>query len=174
VTGELDEAEDAYRRSLETFREFGDRRCIASALRNLGTVARLRRQVDRAGDLVGQSLAIRVEIADQAGIAECLAALGGIAIDAGRPTHGTRLLGAARSLCDRIGFVPWMGDVETWAADSATAGATLGSASFDQEFLAGHGMSTEAAVRLGSEGCADDRPDEQLALAGAIAATIVR
>jgi uncharacterized protein YjbI with pentapeptide repeats len=125
LRGDDARARDRYETSLVTLREHGDRRCIASTLASLAAVLLRRAKPDRAdlgladlgpadlgladlgladlglADLglareqLLESLSIRRDVGDQAGVAECLEGYAAVALATGDAEGAARVLGAA-------------------------------------------------------------------------------
>jgi len=81
--GELDAAQDWYRKSLDIKDELGDRPGIARSYHQLGRVAQLRGELGTAQDWYRKSLAINEELGNRPGIARSYHQLGMVAEDRG-------------------------------------------------------------------------------------------
>jgi tetratricopeptide (TPR) repeat protein len=82
--GELDEAEDWYRKSLAIKEELGDRPGLLVSYHELGVTAQSRGRLDEAEDWYRRSLAINEELGDRAGMLVSYHQLGNAAKDRGR------------------------------------------------------------------------------------------
>ena len=96
----------------------GTRRCTASTFKNLAVIAARRGEHPRSADLFHRSLLLRLELGDEAGLAECLDGLAGVWAAGGRHAHAVALLAASASLRERTGALPF-------AAEAAVADAVL-------------------------------------------------
>jgi len=81
--GEPEQAAPLVERSLEVFRERGERHRVASALNSLGTVKRSLGDLESARSLLEESIAVRRELGDEAGTAGALSNLGIVAFEQG-------------------------------------------------------------------------------------------
>ena len=77
--GQLDDAEDWYRKSLAIEEELGDRPGMAGSYHQLGTTAQARGQLDDAEDWYRKSLAIKEELGNRPGMASSYHQLGSTA-----------------------------------------------------------------------------------------------
>jgi hypothetical protein len=111
-------------------------RCVASTLMNLGHVAIHRGEVDDAAGLFAQSLGLRRDLGDQAGIAECLEAFAAV-IEGHDQAGAVRLLGAAEALRDATGAARASSDDQDHAARMETLRGELGAPSFDARWAEG-------------------------------------
>ena len=93
-----------------------------------------------------ESLALRRELGERLGIAECLEGLATVAAGTGQPERAARLLGAAEALREAIGApLPPVDRPDHDDDDSATR-AALGEAAFAAAWAAGRALTVEQAV----------------------------
>lgn len=98
LTGKYEEARSMYIDCLRVFEEIGDRRCVASSLKNLGLVAwHLGRYEDAAGSLIA-AFERRRALRDDAGIPETLEGLAFVAEHAADHDLAVALLGVVSRL----------------------------------------------------------------------------
>ena len=102
AVGDLGGANQAYQASLVDLRRQGDRRCVASTLYNLGELA-LTEKDPGAGAYLSQSLTLRRELGDRAGVAECLEALAVLTERDGDGPAAVRLLAQGAAIRARTG-----------------------------------------------------------------------
>jgi predicted ATPase/DNA-binding SARP family transcriptional activator len=101
--GDFDSASELYSAAMEGFDAVGDRRCTASTFKNFGVIAARRNEHAESHDLFRRGLALRYELGDEAGLAECLEGLAGSYLASGRASDAALLLGAADSLRETTG-----------------------------------------------------------------------
>jgi hypothetical protein len=130
------------------FRGLCDRRCVASSLKNLGLVARRRGETGDARALYEESLLLRIEMDDAAGIAECLAGMAGIELSSDQPESAARLLGAAAAIREALGITPWMGETELIEADERAVERLLGPTRYAEAVASGRALPVERATAL--------------------------
>ena len=136
INGDDALASSLYTESLDRLRENGDRRCVASILFNLGSLA-FDRSDPQAPVLFARSLALRRELHDQAGIAECLEAFAAVQENRGDPVAAIRLLGASQAVRDRTGAVRPASDEDVLTARVETLRAAVGADAFASAWEAG-------------------------------------
>jgi predicted ATPase/DNA-binding SARP family transcriptional activator len=136
INGDEALATSLYTESLNRLREHGDQRCVASILFNLGTLA-LDRADPEARALFARSLALRRQLHDQAGIAECLEAFAAVEEGAGEPVAAIRLLGAADALRDRTGAARPASDEDNRAVRVRALRESVGADAFASAWEAG-------------------------------------
>lgn len=131
LTGRYEEARSMYLECLRIFEEIGDRRCVASSLKNLGLVAwHLGRYEDAAGSLIA-AFERRRALRDDAGIPETLEGLAFVADEAEQHQLAVSLLTEASQLRTTTGArqpEPERLEVEALIAHLKT---TLGAADFE-------------------------------------------
>jgi predicted ATPase len=80
------------------------------------------------------------------GLARCLGALGGLALQRGDPHFAARLLGTAAAVRDRFGFKPWPYVAEAERATIRQTAVLLPGAEYAQETAAGRSQSIDGAL----------------------------
>ena len=119
------------------------------SLTGLGELALDAGRADRAEELFGEALRLKVELGDRLGIAMALDALGRVALARENPVRAAALLGAAESIWDAIGMRE---TGNPFARESSRAEgihrvrAALGKRAFRAEFRRGSALSEEQAV----------------------------
>ncbi|MGH2455318.1 MAG: BTAD domain-containing putative transcriptional regulator [Candidatus Limnocylindria bacterium] len=103
LRGDLTAADALYEQSIAELKAGGDRRCVASTLRNRGLVALARGQRDAAQAYLDESLTLRLDLDDRAGVAESYEGLAEIAVSSDDPVRAAELYGAAEALRTAIG-----------------------------------------------------------------------
>ncbi|MGH2754563.1 MAG: BTAD domain-containing putative transcriptional regulator [Actinomycetota bacterium] len=98
LSGHTEWAREIYLSCLQGFQEIGDRRCTASTFRNLGLVAIGLGRDDEAVGLLQAGLRRRHDLADVAGVTECLEGLALLARRAGWNERAVGLLAVAARL----------------------------------------------------------------------------
>jgi predicted ATPase len=107
MTGDIDAAEAAYRRSRELFAEAGNERGIAEADFRLGLVAGLRNDPDEARRLYEHALDAFRELGDDVGEAQVLGGLGVLLLEGGEPEGARELMEASLALGRKAGWAWW-------------------------------------------------------------------
>jgi non-specific serine/threonine protein kinase len=82
----------------------GDKHGVGKALLNLGNVALIQAEYDRATALLRESLTLHREIGGKEGIAYCMEGLAGVAEARRQSERAARLFGAAEALREAIGW----------------------------------------------------------------------
>ncbi len=137
-----------YRESQELFATLGDSWGIALALHNQAHVAHAQGAPACAARLFAAGLSRFHTLANQLGIAWCLAGLGGVAATVGQATRATHLLSAAGALLDTLGAELESVDRAVYRQSVTTASAALPSADFAAAWTAGRGLSLDEALLL--------------------------
>ncbi len=106
LAGDVRRAAEIYEECLRGFQDVGDRRCTASTHRNLGLVSVHLGDLEAANVHLDAALDQRWRFGDEAGVAECVEALGLLRSAEGRPAEAIELLAAARVLRERSGSRP--------------------------------------------------------------------
>jgi predicted ATPase/DNA-binding CsgD family transcriptional regulator len=149
--GELETARRLYEQSLAISEHEGDQWIRANTLFGLGLVLWL--QADNAGasSREKESLRLKHDMDDRAGIALCLEALSWITATGHRPERAATLLGAAQSIWDALltsAYDPWKSYHD---ACVARARSDLGPDAFDTAVRRGKAMSISQAVPYARE-----------------------
>jgi tetratricopeptide (TPR) repeat protein len=128
LTRNLDAAQDAVRRSVDTFTGIDDASGLGHALNHLGCIERDRGLFDPAEKHLREALRIREQLGDRRGESLTLANLGLLAAAAGDPGTGRRLTGAALDRGAAVDDAPGAGGallnlavVELYAGERRTA-----------------------------------------------------
>jgi class 3 adenylate cyclase/tetratricopeptide (TPR) repeat protein len=104
VRGEYAAAQELLAESLIHRREMGDKQGVALVQCNFGHAALLQGDHRAARTLLAESFALRREMGDQAGMVINLFGLGGVAVSCGAVVRGTRVIAAADTLREALGF----------------------------------------------------------------------
>jgi predicted ATPase/class 3 adenylate cyclase len=145
--GDRERARHYYEGALEGFRALGDRRGIANTLGNLGIATRQEGDFPRAAGVHAEALEIAAEIGDQVGVAVGLEGVAAVAIAAGEPAGGARLLGAAEALRAALGSKIPPDDLPDYEQATAAARSQLGDAHFAETWQAGGALTSDEAIR---------------------------
>jgi len=129
----------------------GDRRCIGSTAKNLGNMANAEGDHRRAAELLVESLAVRHELGDDAGLAECLEGLAVAAMGVGRPVDAACLLGAAHARRQASGALPHPEEETEVRSTEAQVRAGLAPDEFTRAWEHGGGLGPEEALRHGRD-----------------------
>jgi len=154
LTGDMPHAEELYARSVAELRAGGDRRCVASTLCNQGVVALARGATDAAAGHLHESLALRLDLDDQAGVAECFEDLAAVSVERGDGTRAAQLFGAADALRTSIGSVRTPAEASVIAAAVARLRRRVGARTFGvaHDMGAAMDLASAAALALSIEG----------------------
>ena len=106
----------------------------------------LYRRVDRGAELLLESLAIRHNLADKGGIAQCLESLAALAGTRRQSGRAARLFGAAASIREGMGSHLSPAERPVYERDLAQARALTDEATFAAVWAAGHALTVEEAV----------------------------
>jgi hypothetical protein len=116
---------------------------MALALCRLGMVAHAQGDDERAMALYGESLALRRELGDKHGLAECLEGLAGVAVAQRQLERAARLLGAAETLRETTGAPLSPGERVRYDRDVSAVRAGLGEVAFAAARATGKAMPLE-------------------------------
>lgn len=140
------DAQIAYEKSAALLRELGAQHDLASILSNLGYTYLHLGDIERAQTLFSESMIIHQTQLNKPGMKECLIGFAGIALMAGQPSVGARLLAVAG--VDRV-----QSAAPVWLATQMESGqfleraqSSLTDIEFQSEQFAGRAMSLEQAV----------------------------
>ena len=140
------QAEAFYQASLDALRRAGDRHGIAMALTNLGMAARDRGDLDRALQLLSESLGLKYELGNREEVPWTLEILMTVSALHGDPDRAARLWGAASAQRTAIGMPLPPAQSAYYADFLASARARLGDAAFEAALAAGRALSLDAVV----------------------------
>ncbi|GAB4117039.1 MAG: hypothetical protein OHK0050_23320 [Roseiflexaceae bacterium] len=101
--GQLDQAEQAYQRSLATYQALGNQRAQSATLNDLGDIAHSRKQYQQAEQYYRQALDLAHTLGDQGRQASYLANLGNLAIERQRFAEATEHFRQALALARAVG-----------------------------------------------------------------------
>jgi len=135
-----------YEEVLEQFRDFGDRRCTGSVLRNLGILAYGRHDHDSAISLLLDSMSVRSELGDDTGVAEVLEGLAGPVLARGEPRGAAVLLSSASSIRKAGHVPPAPADQGVLSQHLAELRRDLGETKFRAAWSEGATLEVDAAV----------------------------
>lgn len=116
ASGQLDEAEDWYRKSLTINEELGIRPIMASTYHQLGTTALDRGQLDEADSWYRKSLTIKEELRDRPGVALTYHELGMTAQNRERLDDAENWYRKSLSISQELGIRPYMATTTTSSA----------------------------------------------------------
>ncbi len=144
-------AERMLARALRAARRCADKAGEAQALSEIGRMALVAGNPDRAASRHHRALVLYAEIGDPAGIADSLQALAGPALSRDRHTTAARLLGAAHTIRNTHGCVPAR-EERDYALYVRSARQQLGDEAFETAWAQGAALSTEQAIAEASKG----------------------
>jgi tetratricopeptide (TPR) repeat protein len=178
LTGDLAAAQDAVRRSVETFTGIEDAAGLGHALNHLGCIERDQRLFDPAETHLREALRIRLQLGDRRGESLTLANLGLLSAAAGDPEAGRRLTRAALDRGEAVDDAPAAGGallnlavVELFAGERRTA-RMLAEEAVEAFHPQGY-LRLEAWTRLlTAELAAEDGDTEMLARHGPVASEL--
>jgi non-specific serine/threonine protein kinase len=139
-------AQTAYEESIYLLRKINSVGDLASALHNLGHACLHLDDIERAKALFGESMASHKEQGNQPGMAECLLGFAALAIVAGLPAAGARLLAAAAAIGGRHITSEWAATRMEYEHYLERARASLVVKAFQSEQAAGQRLSLEQAL----------------------------
>jgi non-specific serine/threonine protein kinase len=141
-------ATELYEQSLALWRELRGTPGIASALHKRGQVKRSTNDIAGARSDLVESLALQRELGNAQGIAECLTALAGTLVAAGRAERATRILAAGVAQLEAIGVPLAPADHAALTRDLAATRKRLGVPAWERACAAGRALLAEDAVAL--------------------------
>lgn len=130
---------------------------LARALYVRATVARAREDVEQAEGDCHQALALQKEHGDKRGVVDSLEALAGLAAAQESYTEAARLLAAAESLREAIGYVRYPVDRSAYEADLTLLRDGLGEQALEAAWAEGAALSLEEAVGYAERGRGERR-----------------
>ena len=137
--------------SLSMYRALGFARFVALVQLSLGAVALDEADLDRAHDLLGQSLAGMKQVGERLGIHGALDTFGHLAIAQGRTERAVKLAGAADRLRATSGTQSWPVEQRTRAQWLASARQTLDETTYQAAWEQGQTMNREEAISYAQE-----------------------
>jgi non-specific serine/threonine protein kinase len=108
-----------------------------------------RGDLDNAGRYLGEALTIVEQLLDRRGVAECLAAIGGLAAAQGRFEQAAQLFGASDAAFAAARATPWPTNRADNEHHRGVARACLGEDRFAISYAEGQALPTERAVAMG-------------------------
>jgi DNA-binding CsgD family transcriptional regulator len=142
------EAAETYSRGLHLLRELDAQRDLASLASNLGFVSLHQGDIERAHQLLLESMDIHQAQQNKPGMIECLVGFAATAVQSGQPGAGVRLFSAAAAISERPSISVWKAtqlEAETYL-DLARSKLTDGK--FQAEQTAGRALSLDQAVEI--------------------------
>ena len=127
-------------------RSLGNKLGVATALHNLGTLARDRGDLAEAAARFRETLALRWDLGDQPGVASSLAGVAKTAAAMRLPRRAVRLYGAAASVREAIGAHRIPGDDTDPDLDLADIRPQMDAADFAAAWAEGRALSWEETV----------------------------
>ena len=119
---------------------------MARLVHNLGYIALHEGDTVRAESQFRESLVMFRQLGNQRGIAECLAALGGLKARQGRAKWGANMLGAAESLLKSTGGAWWPADRVEVEQNQEIMQSALGVDEYKAAWKTGQSMTLEQAI----------------------------
>jgi predicted ATPase/DNA-binding CsgD family transcriptional regulator len=145
--GELAQAERVSREGLDLYREAGDTWGVAISLLLLANIAGQGGDPGQAEWLGRESLVLRRALGDRLGAVRCLEILAEMALRIGDLERGARLLGAADSMRQALGYGRPPDEVRQYEQRLEAVRQQLGERSFLAAWEAGRALEADAAVR---------------------------
>ena len=142
------DAETHLREALRLFHELDYDWAVAVTAGLLATVLLRAGTVDEPAQLLAEALVGHDGVGDRRGIAQCLEALGEVALARGTATIAAQLLGAAAAERDAVAAPPTDAERDRLGRLEREIARTLGSAAADQERRSGRTLAASAAVAL--------------------------
>jgi predicted ATPase/class 3 adenylate cyclase len=146
--GDFERAAEVYEALLVQARKVGAPLLMALGLHRLGQIARHRGDFAKAASLLKESLKMHREAGNKPGIAECLAALAGLAASEGRLDGAVRLFGAADALLERIKVPLTPADRAQHDGDLAAARSQVDGQAWEIAWTEGRTMGLEQAIEF--------------------------
>jgi non-specific serine/threonine protein kinase len=144
--GNYQKAQTAYEESISLLRKINSVGDLASALHNLGHAYLHLGDIERAKAMFDESMASHQEQGNRPGMAECLLGFAALAIVAGLPAPGARLLTAAAAIGGRQVTSEWAATRMEYEHYLERARASLVERAFQAEQSAGQRLPLEQAV----------------------------
>jgi non-specific serine/threonine protein kinase len=137
--------------SLDLWKSTGMTRGRQSALLELGRVAFVEGHTERAGKLIGESLALSRDGRRMRQIALCVHALACVAVAIRQPTRAAQLFGAAAALGERVSIPLPEAPSTVYARAKASAEDQLGAEMFTRAWDTGYALPLEQALSLADD-----------------------
>jgi non-specific serine/threonine protein kinase len=136
-------AESLYQEALRRLRQGGVEEALSTELHQLGEVAAMRGDVKAAATYYAESLD---GTGTQENLVGKLVAVGRLAAVGGHAETAARVLGAAETVAQTVGYVRRRPEQNRLERDAALAHAALGDAAYEAAFAAGKALPIEQAV----------------------------
>ena len=146
LQGDDGQATALYAKALQEVLAIGDRRCTASTNKNLATMANGRGDHPSAARLFLESVIMRQELGDDAGVAECLEGLAATAAATGRQREAVVLLAAAAARREATGVLPHAQEEAELASQTGALRAAVAPAAFAAAWNEGTVLRTDEIV----------------------------
>jgi tetratricopeptide (TPR) repeat protein len=140
------EALERHERAVAIFREGGDAWMVATTLMNAGRAARRLGDLDRAGSHQAEALRGFVARENPWGIATCLDACAGIAVDLGRHVQAGHLFGAAEAMRERLRLALWHATRDEHEAGMRATASALGEEAWARALANGRMLTQSEAI----------------------------
>ena len=144
--GDVPRATALYRAALVDLQAIGDRRCEASTCKNLADILCVQEAHEQSAHLFQEGIALRHELGDQAGLAECFEGLAATLRFLERPDDCATLLGAAAELRDLHEVVPTDAEQEALDRLGAAVRSELDPGGFERSWHRGRHMGVDEIV----------------------------
>ena len=152
LDGEYEQANQAYKASLDLYRVIGDRRRQGIVVSNLGDVAALEGDTERAKRFATQAVELLNDGGSEYFLAFALAGFAGSVTAEGNAERAARILGAAEIVLENLGVGYQPADGPTIRRYAAKLRAQLGNEACSTAWAEGRAMSLQEAVAYALEG----------------------
>jgi predicted ATPase/DNA-binding SARP family transcriptional activator len=146
IEGNHGEAVDRHERCIAIAREGGDEWITATSLSNLGRAVRHAGDLERAIALQAEALDCFVRLEHSWGLAVCLDAFAGLALDRGDYARAARLYGAEAAVRQRAGIPLWQTIRTEHEAGIEAAAAALGEPAWSRAWSDGQALTQDEAI----------------------------
>jgi len=144
--GEHERALALYEQCARVWQEIGDSYSLAHQLTNIGDVASLLGQIERARDCFRRGLILRRDLEDRDGVRWTLHSLAFLARQIGDGEGAVRLLGAAAPLGDQLGAMLGTQRQALYDQNEAALREQLGEAAYAAAWAEGQCMDYRQAI----------------------------
>jgi predicted ATPase/class 3 adenylate cyclase len=148
-TGRFEQMEACFQEVQSVAEKVGYRRHYVWSIHHRGVSARRLGQLERAIQLIGESLRLAQEYGFIELVVECLLSLVGIAADLGRGLQGARMMGAMEACWRNYSIGPIV--LSEMPRDASQLRAMLGDEAYEAALLEGKALTLEQAVQLAKE-----------------------
>ncbi len=143
------EAISFYKKGVVIFEEYGQRSLLAWSYHNMAHSMIHLKQYSEATKYFARAVSLFRELKETAGLAHCLAGLGGIALAEGSPDRAARLFGATEAIVEKTRTSLDPVDLIEFERNLSSTRTQLGSEKFSAETTVGRGLTLEQAVAYG-------------------------